>query len=166
MIGRPIIFLDIDGTINDHHIHPNGYHGTKWECVRRFNRIIAETDARIVISSSWRYPVLGGHMDVMGFEILLLTHGVDCRGRVAGVTRRDCTDGEADVPPRSDRGFQIREWLKSTFWKGPYVVLDDMDLGITAAGHPFVHVDGDVGLTDADAERAIAILTGREDEDV
>jgi hypothetical protein len=37
-------------------------------------------------------------------------------------------------------------------------VVDDLDLGIREAGHPFVQTDGAVGLTVADAERLVELL--------
>lgn len=42
-----------------------------------------------------------------------------------------------------------------------YVVLDDMDLGITDAGHPFVLCDDIYGLTAPAADEAIRILGGK-----
>lgn len=86
--------------------------------------------------------------------------GVDDRGRFVCVR---C--GRA-----STRGDQIGAWRYSQAlapagvdWTPPrqYVVLDDQDLGITAAGHPLVLTDGACGLTGADADRAIATLLGR-----
>jgi hypothetical protein len=64
----------------------------------------------------------------------------------------------SQIPEPNERGEQIREWVRShqAFERerfdldaGPprYAVVDDLDLGITAAGHPFVQTDGRVGLT-------------------
>ena len=50
-----IIFLDIDGVLNSESYFKNKIAGViDPECVRRLNRIIKETDADIVISSSWK----------------------------------------------------------------------------------------------------------------
>jgi hypothetical protein len=36
--------------------------------------------------------------------------------------------------------------------------VDDLDLGISAAGHPFVHTDGKIGITDENADELIRLL--------
>jgi HAD domain in Swiss Army Knife RNA repair proteins len=150
-----LIFLDIDGVLNGHERYPNGYCGTKWECVQRLNWVLFQTGAKLVISSAWRYLVLSEYMNLKGFENLLLTHGVDSLGRVLDVLDADASD--------KDRGQLILQWLDQWNWKGAYVVLDDMNnLGIAEAGHPHVLVDGALGLTDEDAHRAVAILIGKE----
>lgn len=82
-----VIFLDIDGVLNDHTQMENHYCGTKYECVQQFNRILdAVPEAKIVISSAWRYMILRGDVTLKGFEMLLLTHGVKCHERVIGHT--------------------------------------------------------------------------------
>ena len=147
-----LIFLDIDGVLNGHESHGNGYCGTRPDCVARFNRILSATGAAIVVSSAWRYLVLSGSMTIVGLENLLLSHGVDCREKIRDVTRPDVGD--------EMRGLQISLWLKSRkFPPDAYVVLDDMD-DISAYGHPFVRTESKTGLTDEDADRAIAILMG------
>lgn len=152
---RPILFADFDGAVlNDHTRYANGYCGSVLRVVNEFNRIIAETDCVIVVQSAWRYCVLRGEWTVVGLEECLLTHGVDCEDRIAAVTRPDKDTEE------SDRGQQVTDWLAENAHAGRYCVVDDLDLGITAAGHPFIQTDGAVGLTAVDAERAIAILRG------
>lgn len=161
-MSTPVLFLDCDGVINDHIAHSNGYCGTNPECVRRLNRILNNTSAGIVVSSAWRYLVHSGSMTLLGFESLLKSHGVDCHGRVIGLT---CPDEEL-----SPRGSQIRHWLNEHGGRD-YVVLDDggehpdgswYDMGIDEALLCVVWTDGTVGLTDADADRAIAMLGGEE----
>jgi hypothetical protein len=161
-----VIFLDIDGTINDKNKHPNGYNGIKSECAYRLNRIISSTGAKLVISSAWRYLYLKASMTIQGFEYLLVTHGVDAEKRILDILPVDRED--------QDRGKLISEWLNrnNNASKYRYVVLDDggtdggkpdgewTDIGINAAGHPVVWTDSKVGLTDADADRAIEILNG------
>lgn len=166
-----LIFLDIDGVLNGHdrHRHPNGYCGIDPACVYRLNRIVAETGARLVISSAWRY-LLGprGGMSPVGFKSMLLTYGLDRSVEIDGRTPLD------EVTP--DRGPQIGRYLAAGGVSGhlrSYVILDD---GSDEPPHPpatkpltesllehherarIVFTDGTVGLTDADADRAIAIL--------
>jgi len=52
-----IIFLDVDGVLN--HEHSPGWTGGHWlvldtECIWNMNRILRETGAKIVLSSTWR----------------------------------------------------------------------------------------------------------------
>lgn len=153
---NPIIFLDIDGVLNDHAAHKaSGYCGLKSRCVYHFNRILKATDARIVLSSAWRYMVHGGAVTLKGFEYLLCTHGVDAHERVIGAT---CTDEEREG---WTRGEQIRHWLNENGSGCRYVVLDDLvNVGIKEAGHPFVQTYGRTGLNRCDADLVIKILTG------
>lgn len=148
----PVIFLDIDGVLNDHRPHKSGYCGTTRRCVGYFNQILRQTPAKIVVSSAWRYLILKGEMTIGGFSSMLLTHGVECHERVIGTT---CLDEEIEV-----RGLQIRHWLNENGGDRRYVVLDDMNLGITDCGHPFVRTMGSIGLNRCDANLAIAILKG------
>jgi hypothetical protein len=165
----PLVFLDIDGVLNDHTPHENGYCGIEPRLATRFNRILRETSAEIVVSSAWRYMMFGGHMSFVGFANMLATHGLDVIDRVAGFTGRDTmipSDAGQLIPKPNERGEQITRWLKrhptnSRRQRRHYVVIDDLDLGITEAGHPFVQTDGKVGLTTTDAGKAIEILTGR-----
>lgn len=149
-MDKPLIFLDIDGVLNGHAFDAAAMSCSfEPQCVMLFNRLLADADAEVVISSSWRYMITGGAMTLRGFEYLLRTHHLAVSGRLVGHTVRD----EA-VPTR---GGQISEWL-SRDPRDRYVVLDDLDLGITAAGHPLVLTDGSVGLTEADYAAALAVL--------
>jgi len=72
-----VIFLDIDGVLNGHEFCEHAKScGINPECVCELNRIIAATDAKIVLSSAWRYMVHGGALTLKGFEYMLRTHGV------------------------------------------------------------------------------------------
>src|SRR3954454_20781982 len=147
-----LLFLDIDGVLNGHERDPHGYNRIQPGPVVHLNRILDEAGARLVITSSWRYLVHSGAMTLEGFSYLLITHGISCHGRLAGVT---CRDEEA-MP----RGVQIARWLDRYAPRGvspPYVVIDDVDDGVSGAGHPLVRTDGLVGLTRRDADAAIAI---------
>jgi hypothetical protein len=171
LAGQRLIFLDIDGVLNGHdaHRHPNGYCGIDPACVYRLNRIVAETGADLVISSAWRY-LLHSSMVLAGFHHMMRTYGLDRSVRIRGIT---CAD--EFIP---DRGPQIRYYLDTRpavdhAAVESYVILDD---GSDEAPHPpatkplteslvehhergvIVFTDGAVGLTDADADRAIAIL--------
>jgi hypothetical protein len=163
------IFLDVDGVLNDHTKHPNGYCGIRPECMYHLNRIVAETEARLVISSAWRY-MLNSAMSVDGFRYMLMTYGLDESVHISGKTAID------ELCPH--RGEQISLWVadytKFTGDYPPYVVIDDgsdepprhpetmtlsESLALCQAGQ-WVKTTSNIGLTDADADRAIAILNG------
>ena len=143
-----ILFLDIDGVLNDRIPFPNRYYGIQADKMSRLNTILAASGAKVVISSSWRYLVHGQAMTLQGFRYMMITHGF--LGEVIGVTEPDpCID--------SSRGLQISHWLQENS-VDQYLVLDDQDLDITGCGHPFLKIDGTVGLTDDHVQQAIAIL--------
>ena len=166
----PLLFLDIDGVLNAHEYDPavrcGQIHRDK---VERLNRVLRATGARFVLSSAWRYIVHRGEATLAGMDWLLRSHGL-LGDRLIGITRPDTmrTDANYQGHPQSwpvcnERGQQITDWLTGHaghIWPR-YVVIDDLDLGIVAAGHPFVHTVGTVGLTDIDADRAIAILSAQ-----
>lgn len=144
-----IVFLDIDGVLNRHlYNEMSQSNDIDAECVANLNRVLNETDARIVLSSAWRYMLIGKAMSLVGFDYLLRTHGV-VANRLVGRTPAD-----EEV---TERGWQIHQWRKEHDHRGRYVVIDDMDLHISPL-HPFVRTQGDVGLTDIDAGKAIGIL--------
>lgn len=175
-MSYPLIFLDVDGVLNAHEFDPGVRCGQiHREKVARLNRILRATDARIILSSAWRYMVHRGEATLKGMDWLFRSHGM-LAGRLVGITRpgamiRGDYDGKPGSWPLSDkRGGQIRHWMDEHGEGRRYVVIDDggtadgtpdgewTDLGILAAGHPVVWTDGKVGLTDADADRVIATL--------
>lgn len=165
-IAPPILFLDIDGVLNAHEFDAECLCGRiHREKVDRLNHVLRATGARVVLSSAWRYLVHRGEMNLKGMEWLLRSHGM-LANRLAGITRLDTMverptyDGTPESwPLTNERGEQIREWLAiNTAVEPPYLVIDDLDLGIRESGHPFVQTDGKVGLTEADADRAILML--------
>lgn len=169
-----LIFLDIDGVLNDHTFNEEAQSSTIDEdSVDALNEVIHKTGAVIVLSSAWRYQVLNGAMTFIGFEYLLRTHGVTNDLKIVGSTRRDYEDYKNDL-----RGNQISEWMKRESGivcrRGSpildpvesYVVLDDggkdektgkwTDLGLSV--HPWVRTHGNFGLTQNEASMAITIL--------
>ena len=59
-----LIFLDIDGVLNDRAFHEDAQSNTiKPECVAHFNRLIHETGASVILTSAWRCLTLDGGPD-------------------------------------------------------------------------------------------------------
>lgn len=151
-----IIFLDIDGVLNDNDYQP-GKPQIMPRFVEAFNQIIRRTGARIVLSSSWRMGIYEGLYTVQGFAALLESHAVN--GRLIGCTPKP---GQYDT-----RGEEVMAWLKAKAEASPqmespvtsWVAIDDWGPDeFESCGDRFVWVDPGNGLTMAQAEKAIAIL--------
>jgi len=148
-----ILFLDIDGVLNNHSRQMNLYCGIHRDKTELLNKVILPTNCNIVISSAWRYMVLSGEMTVKGFEYMLLSHGLQCYDRVIDVTPSD--------EVINTRGKQVSYWLEKHRQKydvKEYVVVDDLSLDIESCGHPFVQTDSTVGLEERHIEEIITIL--------
>lgn len=159
----PLLFLDCDGVLNTHDPHENGYCGLHVDKVLRLNRIVELTGAEVVLSSAWRYMVLGKDITLKGFTYLLLTYGLAQWVRIVGHTASD-----EEIP---ERGEQIAHYLRAA-GNPRYVILDDggqtppikgakvtMTQSLACQhGARWVQIDGRVGLTEEDAQRAIKLL--------
>lgn len=143
------VFLDFDGCLNHRkHVATGGYPKMPFapECIERLNRLIASTDAKIVISSTWRFG-----KTIEELQELLASHGAVCH--VVGVTP---THVERTLVQAYTRGQGITFYL-TDHPTTTYVVLDDDD---DMEGHEahFVRTSMETGLTDANVEEAAAIL--------
>lgn len=152
-----IIFLDIDGVLNnadesDHHIHKSGCYFYSPLCVERLNTVINSTEAKIVVSSTWR---LGRTVEEL--QVLLSDMGVV--GEVIDKTcRLDHVGGF--------RGNEIYKWIKDNqhiigcdYWKfKQYIILDDDSDMLLWQKDNFVQTDGYKGLTDREMYDAIWML--------
>lgn len=151
-MNRPVLFLDIDGVLNGHNFDEASKSSSlDPACVARLNRVLDTTGCALVISSAWRYMIIGGAMTLSGFEYMLRTHGVHCKSGVIGHTGRDVR-----VSDMNERGEQIRAWLAAHPEVTSYAVVDDMQLGFD--GMPVVRTDGQRGLEDAHADALITLL--------
>jgi len=148
---KKILFLDIDGVLNGHEYNTDAESNTiKHECVKHLNRILAETQCELVISSAWRYMIHGGAMTLQGFGYMLRTHGVK-NVKIVGITEKD-----TQMENPTERGLLIQQWLSKNK-VDQYAIVDDMQLGFD--GMPFVKTDEKTGLTEKDADQLIRILS-------
>lgn len=178
MSDPKFVFLDIDGVLNNDEVldsnrllkqqafERNDYVGMYRamigdELLQRFKRLLDTTGAEVVLSSSWRSP----RPDAS--PMLAIKQAL----AEIGYTLRDITPegGRGCV-----RGNEIRMWLqdycRSLYTLGdkhfpdnpPYVILDDdSDMLLWQKDH-FVHTNGRIGLTEANVDKAINILNGKE----
>jgi hypothetical protein len=164
-----LIFLDIDGVLNGHEFNADAMSSTfDRDKVHVLNRILKETDAKIVLTSAWRYLVHRGEMNLEGLNWLLKSHGI-MDGRLAGITRMDTMErpvyrGDLNSwPATNERGRQITDWIAENLpdHNGiAYIAVDDLDLGIIEEGHAFIQTDPKVGLTHSHADKIIRFLNG------
>ena len=169
-----VIFLDFDGVLNS-----SGYSATLFEAgrptkdeygqelfdpetVNLLNRIVDETEAKIVISSSWRYLGItalrdmwqerGLHGQIIGMTSMhavdeyIMEHGLDWldKGAIAS----------------SPRAMEIEAWLHEHDNVDSFVILDDMPMSASLQPH-FVQINPILGLLRAQAEKAVEILNAK-----
>lgn len=162
-----VIFLDVDGVLNNTEaqeracrVHCNTWAWDK-QCLDNLQRIVSDTDAVIVLSSSWRGdPFKEGSPEFMLRAVLAMwdlfihdvTPDVFAPTDVFGVK----------VNRRAPRWMEIEQWLGTNrLLQGveSFVILDDR---ADAAGEVFIdnfiHTKERLGLTFNDAMRAIAVL--------
>lgn len=161
------LFLDIDGVLDSketcHFYHEitggNGYGGlfrsppiiptynnVLWgqSLVDNLKKIIDDTHAKIVISSTWRF----GH-SISSFIDMFKIYGWE-NAPVIGST--PILHGK--------RGYEIQEYLDAHENIKNYVILDDSTDMLESQMKNFVNCDLEIGLTKEDAEKAISILIG------
>ena len=134
--GLKIIFLDVDGVLNCKETinRYDGFIGIDPFLVAIFNRIIFATDAKIVLSSTWRLGKFSRdevRQRVMDF--------IDVTPELKGV-----------------RGLEINTWLKDHPEVKKYAILDDE--GDFLTGQPLFQTTWEKGLTDEIANKVIKHL--------
>lgn len=115
-----LIFLDVDGVLNSHESYERligsgkgGILGVDPIYLERFNRIIKETKAKIVLSSTWRKGDWRKELAEGGFDIDL----------IIDVTPIMPLPGGAES---MERGKEIAQWLHYTRKNiTKYAILDD-----------------------------------------
>jgi hypothetical protein len=152
----PLLFLDIDGVLNGHEQHANKFCGIGATQAAFLNQILADVpDLQIVVSSAWRYMILGGAMTLKGFEHLLQTHGVCAYNRLHGHTEADLTDEilGGGPPPYGGRAELIERYVDQ-HQPSAWAVVDDLLLAVDN----FVQTDPKRGLTEANVADIVTIL--------
>lgn len=190
MKHNKIIFLDVDGVIC---IPKNRYESFDLECLDNLRKIIIETKAKIVVSSSWR----AGSMELTKESLAKGGFPDDLMNEIVGETIRGyhyVADGSS---MKIVRGNEVGTWvdrnLKYPWHANPemdeqykeygedgsfkkmrsnenfkdyaYCILDDDTDFLLCQSKSFVHTDGMIGLTKDDTRKAIEILNSI-DEDV
>jgi hypothetical protein len=148
-----VIFLDFDGVLNVDTDEPDTS-GELWterwldeRLVGRLAHLVAQSGARVVISSSWRQ-----RRTLAELEAMLALRGYG--GGVHSVTPRLPRPAEGEHLVRAS---EIAAWLDAHAEVSAFVILDDdRDFGPLTARH--VRTDSAVGLTEEDVRRALHLL--------
>lgn len=159
---RKVLFLDFDGVLNPKWWDggkPSDKYGVLFEAkaVANLEKIIAETGADIVISSSWKCMGLS--------ELQKLWRERKLPGRIIDITP-DLLSEELLLNPDLNnddvlynRGCEIKGWLsKHSDDVSNYAIIDDMDDILPEQQTHFVLTNEEIGLTEGNAAQAIMIL--------
>ncbi|MBQ2988460.1 MAG: hypothetical protein IJD59_05085 [Clostridia bacterium] len=156
MENLKILFLDIDGVLNS----------ARYDALRLpdqgnidetrlplLQRIIGETQAKIVLSSSWRKQwdkndALCGENGA-AINRLFRAHGLSVYDKIPDF-------------PSNDRAEEIRAWLKQNASVTRFVILDDIRFGWGDLQDFVVNTNSRIGrgLEERHAEQAIRLLNG------
>lgn len=156
------LFLDIDGVLNtgrySNYLAVNGLYETDAdgylfdpEAVQNLEYIIEATDAKIIITSTWR---LDGDMQA-------LWRNRDLAGEVIGITPtllREKAIGKIKVF-YGHRGMEVEAWLQdNAIAPYKYAILDDEDDYLEAHSNHLVLTDPMTGITKEVADKVISLL--------
>lgn len=163
------LFLDIDGVLNterqhDHCVEAGAAYvdnfGYAFDpvAVANLKKIVDETGADIVISSSWKFWGLSTMQKLWARR--------DLPGQVIDITPNTVSDklllsvdlNFMELP--AGKGSEIKEWLSDNGNQVTrYAILDDVPDMLPEQQSHFVQTDPRVGITEDDADKVISILT-------
>lgn len=162
MSKKKYIFLDIDGvlTTNKEIMLNRTKFQTKYpeakelhipypfnpDCVKIFNEIIEETDAKIVLSSDWRH-----HWDLEELDkIFKFNKVIKSPEATTGFSKRKLSSSLED-----DRSWQIKNYVLAHKLKN-WVAIDDLNLSTLSPN--FVLTEGSEGLKQLGIKKKILDL--------
>lgn len=165
---KKIIFLDIDGVMATPEYLKDGQWALNPHKQEMLGKILSETNADIVLSSSWRQNTLEETKTHMENEGFLFTN------KLIGITIRayQWLERGTGIHLSIPRGVEIKQWIDANIhsdngknWNRQklgkdytYVILDDESDMLLEHKDNFVHTNGNMGLTENDLQKAILIL--------
>lgn len=139
-----VIFLDFDGVIT----LPPKWH-LESDKIKSVKKIVDETGAKIVVSSSWRHGLERHFVHILEN---------DPNNEMIIWLRDNILDITPDVGLGNGRGGEIQQWLNDHREVTNYVILDDDgDMWDSQLFH-FVQTNYEYGLTESETTYAIKIL--------
>ena len=159
MVAMKVVFLDFDGVLNSHAYarrlgKEQDVMGLDEDAVSRLNRLVIDGRAEVIVSSSWRHG-----RTVHELRTLLRQAGFN--GLVSGKTPDCAHKPEGGLWHGAMRGNEIQSWLTLAplydIDVEQFVIIDDdSDMAHLADRH--IKTAFETGLTDADVDRAVAML--------
>lgn len=157
-----IVFLDIDGVLKTKqglrraYANLGKFISDSWDedAVRNLNKLIEDTGAKIVLTSSWRYGET-----VENLQQTLKKKGI--QGNLIGKSPEigEITDRTAS---NISRGHEIEAWLKQQTEEIQYVIIDDDPSLMPEQMRCAVICDMENGFADnAKYKLALTILSGK-----
>lgn len=113
-----VIFLDIDGVLNDGTTEdrtPDGFVGLNDAMISNLERIVKETDAKIVLVSTWKSE----------WDAFPQNRSVDGQYLDTRLTEHNIIISDKTVDRVSNRGYGIQNWLAKHPEVERWIVLDD-----------------------------------------
>lgn len=164
-----IIFLDVDGVLNSNKSFKKRYYNWKknkiWiprldeENIKLLAKIIEETKAKIVLSSSWRGDFRNGIHNIKiedSKELLKLFNKYYIE--IVGVTPTLPRTNDKDEIYTSWRENEIRYYLNTHTNINNFCVIDDERFDLETFKDYLVQTNKKEGLQERDVEKAIKIL--------
>ena len=159
-----VIFLDIDGVLNPkwwERKKPADRFGCAFapKTISCLAKIVQETKAEIVISSSWKLMGLQTLQDMWKERKL--------PGNIIDITPNYMSDelllnadmNDTDIDSLYIRGMEIKGWLVLYGDDvSNYVIIDDMDDILSEQQTHFVQTDPEFGITNDDVKRVVHLL--------
>lgn len=162
-----LVFLDMDGVLNSADYRPDTDREEPWDpennrcwatmvnpfSVVFLNRILKGSDAKVVISSSWRYHVSPNRM-----QKILASRGFE--GEVVGRTPT-IPELPKSLQGTGVRGTEIEVWLTKNKHREveKFVILDDLGpKQFPSLTNHLVQTSWATGLVSANVDRALGIL--------
>ena len=159
---RKIIFLDIDGVLS-----PRWWNSDKQsdnygclfdaKAVANLAKIVEETEADIVISSSWK------NIGLVELQNMWRDRGLP--GKIVDITPDYMSDelllkeDSSNMDYLYERGSEIQGWLLLHGDDvGRYVIIDDMDDILPEQLSHFVQTDPEFGITIDDVKKIVHLL--------
>lgn len=161
-----ILFLDVDGVLNNRATARSwcGPDALDSACCMRLHRVCEATLCRVVLSSSWRYvtplPEMRRYLEVHGARVVFLDRTPFAPEMPRG-SRLVPIPGHkhAQMYATEVRGLEIQRWIDlHRDLVGAFAIVDD-DADMAHLEHRLVRTSMETGLTDADADRLIALLS-------
>lgn len=146
-----ILFLDIDGVLVTKETQKYGISVFDPACVNELDKIICETNCKIVLSSTWRLGGLESIHDPLKNA---------CIGKPKQLER--IMSALLDKTPidekNMNRGVEIRQWITDNKFSGAFAIVDDDSFDIRGFSDNLVLTSFDTGLTKKESDTIINIL--------